>query len=178
MVERFIWGLVPKIKAMVVDSRPTTFLSAKTIAQRLLDQFDTPSTVAEGSEPPRGGDNKRKRRDKKNGKSHQNPRKKQQTVAVFAATIPTAPAPPKAYTGTLPKCDKCNFHHNGVCRECTNCKRKGHTAPYCRTTVQAPRPVNNTGASRTCYECGNAGHFKKDCPKLRGGNGGGVCWCY
>ena len=172
MVEKFILGLAPEIQGMVVASRPTTFLSAKTIAQRLLDHVVLPVSVVKRSEPPQGGDNKRKRGDKRRGNPRQDFQKKPQTVTVFAATVPTTPAPPKAYTGNLPLCNKCNFHHIGECRECTICKRRGHTAPYCRVQTQAPRPVNNLGASRTCYECGGTGHFKKDCPKLRGGVGG------
>lgn len=34
-VERYIWGLAPKIKGIAMSSRPTTFESANNIANRL-----------------------------------------------------------------------------------------------------------------------------------------------
>ena len=45
---------------------------------------------------------------------------------------------PNQYVGTLPKCNKCNFHHTGVCREmnCRNYNRKGHTAYFCKAPAQ------------------------------------------
>nr|GEX44005.1 hypothetical protein [Tanacetum cinerariifolium] len=45
----------------------------------------------------------------------------------------------KEYAGTLPLCNKCKFHHNGQC------------------TIKNP----------TCYECGNQGHYRSDCPELK-----------
>nr|GFC22780.1 hypothetical protein [Tanacetum cinerariifolium] len=50
----------------------------------------------------------------------------------------------KHYNGSKPLCSKCNYHHDG------------------------PR----TGASQkaTCYECGNQGHYKRDCPEQKNQN--------
>ncbi|GJR87567.1 reverse transcriptase domain-containing protein [Tanacetum coccineum] len=50
----------------------------------------------------------------------------------------------KEYAGTLPLCNKCKFHHNGPC----------------------------TAKTITCYECGNQGHYKSDCPELKNRNHG------
>ncbi|GKF42238.1 hypothetical protein Tco_0125580, partial [Tanacetum coccineum] len=50
----------------------------------------------------------------------------------------------KEYAGTLPLCNKCKFHHNGSC----------------------------TAKTTTCYECGNQGHYKSDCPELKNQNHG------
>ena len=36
-VERYIWGLSPQIQGHVLASNPTTFDSAKRLAQRLVD---------------------------------------------------------------------------------------------------------------------------------------------
>ncbi|GJZ82105.1 reverse transcriptase domain-containing protein [Tanacetum coccineum] len=47
----------------------------------------------------------------------------------------------KEYAGTLPLCNKCKFHHNGQCTR-----------------------------NLTCYECGNQGHYKSDCPELKNQN--------
>ncbi|CAH1437260.1 unnamed protein product [Lactuca virosa] len=129
-IERYIWGLVPLYRGNVLASHPATFDSAKELAQRLIDQEvpSTPSTTTTTTPAPTNAtDNKRKRGDRRKGKSNQSSSKNQQMVAVHAATTPAIPVPAKTYAGSLPKCTKCSFHHNGPCREmhCTNCDRKG-----------------------------------------------------
>ncbi|GJW12857.1 DNA-directed DNA polymerase [Tanacetum coccineum] len=47
----------------------------------------------------------------------------------------------KEYARTLPLCNKCKFHHNGQCTR-----------------------------NLTCYECGNQGYYKSDCPELKNRN--------
>ena len=119
-IERYIWGLVPPYRGNVLASRPTTFDSAKELAQSLINHeiSSTPATTTTTTTaPPDSSDRKRKRWDKKKGKKTQTSSKDQQIVAVHAATTPATPAPPKAYSGNLPKCPKCPFHHNGPCRE-------------------------------------------------------------
>nr|GEW31231.1 hypothetical protein [Tanacetum cinerariifolium] len=49
----------------------------------------------------------------------------------------------KEYAKTLPLCNKCKFYHN---RQCTR--------------------------NLTCYECGNQGHYRSDCPELKNQNYG------
>ncbi|GJX85360.1 putative ribonuclease H-like domain-containing protein [Tanacetum coccineum] len=71
------------------------------------------------------------------------------------------PGEKREYTGSLPLCTKCNYHHKGPCApRCNKCKKIGHLARDCRSS----RPNgnnNNRGNSRTtqnavtCYECGN-----------------------
>nr|GEW96929.1 putative reverse transcriptase domain-containing protein [Tanacetum cinerariifolium] len=58
----------------------------------------------------------------------------------------------KSYSGNLPKCSKCHFHHNGSCtQKCHKCN-KGNGS----------------------FKCGAPGHFKRDCPKLKNRDGGKV----
>ncbi|GJY09760.1 putative reverse transcriptase domain-containing protein [Tanacetum coccineum] len=82
----------------------------------------------------------------------------------------TGPGEKKAYTGNLPLCTKCNYHHTGQCApKCGNCKRYGHATNDCRVNTNNNNKNQKTGA---CYECGNTGHIKKNCQKLKNrGNG-------
>ncbi|CAH1452087.1 unnamed protein product [Lactuca virosa] len=173
-IERYIWGLVPPFQGNVLASNPTTFDSAKRLAQRLIDHgVRTPSTTTTLaiSEPSKTADSKRKFWDDKKKKKAA---KKQQVVAVHAAIAPAAAAPVKQYAGSLPKCNKCNFHHIGACREmqCSNCNRKGHTARFCKAPARPINQVPGAGVGQACYGCGEVGHYKRNCPKA--GNAGGV----
>ncbi|GJZ38191.1 putative reverse transcriptase domain-containing protein [Tanacetum coccineum] len=88
------------------------------------------------------------------------------------------PGEKREYTGSLPLCTKCNYHHKGPCApRCNKCKKIGHLAHDCRSS--GPNGNNNnrgnsgtTQNAGTCYECGVQGHFKRDCPKLKNKNHG------
>ncbi|GJR01990.1 putative reverse transcriptase domain-containing protein [Tanacetum coccineum] len=88
------------------------------------------------------------------------------------------PGEKREYTGSLPLCTKCNYHHKGPgAPRCNKCKKIGHLARDCRGS--GPNGNNNnrgnfgtTHNAVTCYECGVQGNFKKDCPKLKNGNSG------
>ncbi|GKB38774.1 RNA-directed DNA polymerase, eukaryota [Tanacetum coccineum] len=74
----------------------------------------------------------------------------------------------KEYAGTLPLCNKCKFHHNGQYTiKCANCKRVGHLTRDCRS----PAATNNQ-RNLTCYEYGNQGHYRSDCPESKNQNHG------
>ncbi|GJW66977.1 retrotransposon protein, putative, ty3-gypsy subclass [Tanacetum coccineum] len=53
----------------------------------------------------------------------------------------------KYYSGSKLLCPKCNYHDDGLC------------APKCHRGEPSQK-VN-------CYECGNQGHYRRDCPERK-----------
>ncbi|GKA46240.1 putative reverse transcriptase domain-containing protein [Tanacetum coccineum] len=51
--------------------------------------------------------------------------------------------------------------------KCGNCKKVGHMTKDCRNHAAA-----HNQRSLTCFECGNQGHYKSDCPELKNQNRG------
>ncbi|KAL4584313.1 hypothetical protein LXL04_008909 [Taraxacum kok-saghyz] len=144
--------------------QPSHFESAKALAIQLADEGISQEAMTRRTETPREENNKRK------SWIPPTSQKKQKVVTIFSATTPTNPVPQKPYSGTLPKCNQCNYHHTGTCKEmfCTSCKKKGHTARFGRSPTAGPAQGSNTGVSKACYGCGEVGHFKKNCPKATG----------
>ncbi|GKA63395.1 putative reverse transcriptase domain-containing protein [Tanacetum coccineum] len=108
----------------------------------------------------------------RNNQGYQQQNKRQNTGRSYTA----GPGEKREYTGSLPLCTKCNYHHKGLCApRCNKCMKIGHLARDCRSTGHNGNN-NNRGNSRTTqnagtrYECGVQGHFKKDCPKMKNGN--------
>ncbi|GKE30569.1 putative reverse transcriptase domain-containing protein, partial [Tanacetum coccineum] len=109
-----------------------------------------------------------------NNQGHQQQNKRQNIRRAYTA----GPCEKREYTGSLPLCTKCNYHHKGPCApRCNKCKKISRLARDCRSS--GPNGNNNNrgnfGTTQnvvTCYECGVQGHFKKDCPKLKNGNRG------
>ncbi|GJR04650.1 reverse transcriptase domain-containing protein [Tanacetum coccineum] len=161
-VDKYISGLPDNIHGNVMSARPKTLDDAIELANDLMDQ--KLRTYAE-----RQNDNKRKADD--SSRNNQQPHKKQNVARAYTA----GPGEKKAYTGNLPLCTKCNYHHTGQCApKCGNCKRYGHTTNDCRVNTNNNKN-QKTGA---CYEygneCGNTGNIKKNCPILKNyGNGNG-----
>ncbi|GKD33239.1 putative reverse transcriptase domain-containing protein, partial [Tanacetum coccineum] len=81
----------------------------------------------------------------------------------------------KGYVGSLPYCNKCKLHHEGLCTmRYGNCNRAGHMARDCTVTLalNTQRALVGNQPGIVCYECGRPGHYRKDCPKLRNQNRG------
>ncbi|GJW57243.1 putative reverse transcriptase domain-containing protein [Tanacetum coccineum] len=161
-VDKYISGLPDNIHGNVMSARPKTLDDAIELANNLIDQ--KLRTYAE-----RQNDNKRK--DNDSSRNNQQPHKKQNVARAYTA----GPGQKKAYTGNLPLCTKCNYHHTRKCApKCGNCKRYGHTTNDFWVNTNNNNKNQKAGA---CYECGNTGHIKKNCPKLKireNGNGNGV----
>nr|GFC69030.1 hypothetical protein [Tanacetum cinerariifolium] len=143
----------------------------------------------------RQADNKRKFDNTSRNQQNQQPFRKNNNVAHAYA----AGSGEKPYRGTKPLCPKCNFYHDGPCRpKCTNYKRTGHIARYCRSRAANTSNNNNNNNNNrrataayqgvsTCFECGAQGHFKNNCPRLgnknqgkqnQAGNGNAVARAY
>lgn len=117
-VKWFIWGLTLPIQGNVIATNPSTFDSAKRLAQKLYDHGEPKGTKTAITKPKNGGDNKKNWGNKRKGQQNQESGKKQQIVLVHAATTPAtttaALAPVNSHVGALLKSDKCSFQHNGT----------------------------------------------------------------
>ncbi|GJX36035.1 putative reverse transcriptase domain-containing protein [Tanacetum coccineum] len=167
-VDKYISGLPDNIYGNVKSARPKTLDETIKLANNLMDQ--KLHTYAE-----RQSDNKRKADDSsKNNHGHQQqPFKRQNVAKVY--NIGTGEK--KSYGGSLPKCTKCHFHHNGPCtQKCHKYNKVGHFASDCRSSgnTNVANTQKGNGANpkgNGCFECGTPGHLKRDCPKLKNKDG-------
>ncbi|GJW93050.1 reverse transcriptase domain-containing protein [Tanacetum coccineum] len=164
-VERFISGLPDSIQENVTSSKPTRLQEAIEIANSLMDQKNRVFTA-------RQVDNKRRMEGNPRDNYVQQPPYKRQNIA---RVYTVGPGEKKEYVGTLPLCNKCKYHHTGPCTaKCGNCKTIVHQTKDCRSlaAVTNPRaPVANQ-RTLTCFECGEQGHYRGECPELKNQNRG------
>nr|GEX62798.1 reverse transcriptase domain-containing protein [Tanacetum cinerariifolium] len=133
----------------------------------------------------RQSNNKRKADESfRNNHGHQQQTPKRQN-AVRVYNIGTGEKKP--YSGNLPKCTKCHFHHNGPCTQKHHkCNKVGHFAHDCKSSGNAnsANAQRNNGANpkgNGCFECRATWHFKRDRPKLKnkdGEKGNAPGWVY
>ncbi|GJZ03249.1 putative reverse transcriptase domain-containing protein [Tanacetum coccineum] len=167
-IEKYVSGLPNMIHGSVMASKPKTMQDAVEFATELMDKKIR--TFAK-----RQVENKRKSYDtSRNNQNQQQQNKRHNTGRAYTA----GPSERREYGGSLPKCSKCNYHHNGPCAsKCHKCNKVGHLARDCRSSGNANTGNNQrtTGANQRvngCYECGAQGHFKRECLKLKNNNHG------
>nr|GEW99073.1 putative reverse transcriptase domain-containing protein [Tanacetum cinerariifolium] len=116
-VDKYISGLPDNIHGNVMSARPKTLNETIELANDLMDQ--KLHTYAE-----RYNENKRKADDSPRN-NQQQPHKKQNVSRAYTA----GPGEKKVYTGDLPLCTKCNYHHTGQCApKCGKCKSRNGVA--------------------------------------------------
>nr|GFA94191.1 putative reverse transcriptase domain-containing protein [Tanacetum cinerariifolium] len=74
--------------------------------------------------------------------NQQQPYKKQNVARAYTAD----PSEKKVYTGDLPLCTKCNYHHTRQCApKCRKCKRYGHATTDCQNCPKLKNHGNGSG---------------------------------
>ncbi|GKA34217.1 putative reverse transcriptase domain-containing protein [Tanacetum coccineum] len=151
MIERYVYGLAPQIRGMVVATEPKTIQKAVQISGVLTDEavrngsikkVEKRGNVGEPSKDISGRDDNKRTR----------------IVNAFATTVNPIG---RENMGTWPKCTTRNSYHvpGGPCRTCFNCNRLGHLARDCRGVPRNVNPVNAKNLTvRACYECGSTDH--------------------
>ncbi|GJZ62942.1 putative reverse transcriptase domain-containing protein [Tanacetum coccineum] len=83
----------------------------------------------------RRSENKRKQDENfRNNHNQQQANKSQNTGRAYTV----GPGEKREYSGSLPKCTKCNYNHNGPCvPRCHKCNKVGHLAHDCRSPGNA-----------------------------------------
>nr|GEY39940.1 hypothetical protein [Tanacetum cinerariifolium] len=165
-IDKYVNGLPDNIYGSVKASKPKTLDETIELTNDLMDQ--KLRTYAESQT-----NNKRKADDSfRNNPSHQQQTPKRKNVTKVH-NIGTGERKP--YSGNLPKCTKCHFHHNSPYTQ--KCNKVRNFARDCRSSRNAnvTNAQRNNGANpkgNGCFEYGATGHFKRDCPKLKNKDGG------
>ncbi|GKA96075.1 putative reverse transcriptase domain-containing protein [Tanacetum coccineum] len=171
-IEKCIRGFPERIKGNITSSKPATLHDAINMARELVEQ------TVQGRAARIGKCNKRKWEDNqrntnnnnpnnnnnrnRNNNHHQQQNRRQETARAYVVALVQG----RGYAGNLPRCNRCNSHHNGQCPpKCRKCLRTGHQEKDCR--ARAPGAGVTPLQDVTYYGCGEKGHYKDKCPKGR-----------
>ncbi|GKE80255.1 putative reverse transcriptase domain-containing protein [Tanacetum coccineum] len=163
-------GLPDNIQGNMIAANPVRFQDAIRIANQLMDK-KLQGYAARSAESKR-----RMESNLRDNRGQQPPFKRQnisgQNVVKAYTTVNNER---RRYIGPHLLCNKCKYHHVGLCTvKCNNYKKVGHLTRDCTTTITPNTqraPVGNQQGV-VCYECERPGHFRKDYPKLRNQNHG------
>ncbi|GJZ87501.1 putative reverse transcriptase domain-containing protein [Tanacetum coccineum] len=114
-IKRYIAGLAPEIRGMLLATQPTIIPSAILRAGILTDEVVSCGTLTKGNEKRKGVEET----SKPGGSWKDN--KKEKVGTGFVETAPSR----NEFVGPYPKCAKCYSYHpeNGPCRLCYNCQK-------------------------------------------------------
>nr|GFC00675.1 hypothetical protein [Tanacetum cinerariifolium] len=140
-IDKYVNGLPDNIYGRVKASKPKTLDETIELANDLMDQ--KLRTYVE-----RQSNNRRKSDDSfRNNHGHQQQTPKRQNVA---RVYNMGRSERKPYSGNLPKCTKCHFHHNDpYTQKCHKCNKVGHFSCDCRSSGSAniANAQRNNGAN-------------------------------
>ncbi|GJS23224.1 putative reverse transcriptase domain-containing protein [Tanacetum coccineum] len=170
-IEKYIRGFPERIKGNVTSSKPATLHKAINMAHELVEQSIQGRAARivksnkrrwEDHQSNTNNNNPNKNNNRnRNNYHHQQQNRRQEAARVYVVAL----AEGRGYVGNLPRCNRCNSHHNGQCPlKCQRCQRTGHQEKDCRTRVPGAgvTPLQDV----TCYECRNHGHYRSHCPEL------------
>ncbi|GKB31188.1 putative reverse transcriptase domain-containing protein [Tanacetum coccineum] len=156
-VDKYISGLPDNIHRIVMSARPKTLDDAIELANDLMDQ--KLRTYAE-----RQNDNKRKADDSSRNNQQNNPTRSKMYLGHTLLSMVKRRLILEIYLCAL----KGNVYPS--VKNCSGC----HATNRIGGSIQQHKTTTTKSKAGACYECGNTGHIKKNCPKLKNrGNGNG-----
>ncbi|GJW69112.1 hypothetical protein Tco_0123536 [Tanacetum coccineum] len=164
MIKRYVYGLAPQIRGMVVATEPKTMQKAVQISGALTDEAVRNGSIKKVEKRGNVGETSK-------DKNSRDDNKRTRTVNVFATTVNPVG---RENMGTWPKCTTCNSYHapKGPCRTCFNCNCLGHLAKDYRGVPRNVNPVNARNPTvRACYKYGRTDHVRPACPRLNRARG-------
>ncbi|GJS21935.1 putative reverse transcriptase domain-containing protein [Tanacetum coccineum] len=162
-IKRYTRGFPKKIKGNITSSKPSTLTIDCHNAVNWSEQ-QVSGRVPEwvGKQNKRNGKTTKENNQQQiiiqhiNNQQQQQPlrnnifqqqNKRQETARAYAAALVKG----RGYAGNLPKCNRCNSHHNGRCPpKCQKCQRTSHQEKDCRVKVPG-RNQQNEGAYARAY---------------------------